>query len=576
MDIDLEDLASEIGRDRPVWVKDGEYKHIPHAPWANADVPNSPTLTRLFKRLALETKDLPDDIEDLILPAPLVNHSPQTGTEVITWSDLSAQSCNENTLLIMAVDEDSPGLEIESGPIGTLSKRPSKRLPQKPFRFRDTDAWFPSGAQLKALQSPFGELYHFPTHGPTPTQRFRSSSSMTRVQSLQNDMVKLSSKITILQRAGLQEHHPGMLPVMKDLADTFFILGKYREAERWYRKIVTIQPENDNTWSEQDFEVRLELMDVLSFQEKHLEAKSMLECVCAAITKRFLPTHEIYQKFMLFKVHVIERAGDKKAGEAICRDLVQLCLVHLGPRNEETVDAIYNLAYIMRGREQFLESERLQRIALQLYQENNQWLDFDICWSLMELASGLKDQGRLDEALKIYYAASEMAGKELGEEHPATMETYYRLGVALQKKGHLQESEKLLVTTVQAQIKVLGEDDLTTLWTMYALGNVLSQGGNHQQSAVWLKRCFENSLTRLPFDNRLIFDSCEALGELYEKQGAYMDALAVYEEGLGAFRATQGDYNEDISTIQSEIKRIHQLIEEEKVMSQGTDDEKVA
>ncbi len=79
MKADIEVAAPATGPEalRRVWVRnveDEEYKLLPHAKWMNADVLNSPDLSRLIKGLDLDIQCPLEEIEPLTLSTPVMDH----------------------------------------------------------------------------------------------------------------------------------------------------------------------------------------------------------------------------------------------------------------------------------------------------------------------------------------------------------------------------------------------------------------------------------------------------------------------------------------------------------------------
>jgi hypothetical protein len=72
-DMYLDIPSLEVAGERKIWVQEDEgHSHLPFPRQANVDILGSPKLTRLFENLKIETGDLPDDIELLVLPASVV------------------------------------------------------------------------------------------------------------------------------------------------------------------------------------------------------------------------------------------------------------------------------------------------------------------------------------------------------------------------------------------------------------------------------------------------------------------------------------------------------------------------
>ena len=108
MEIDDVTPAVEIEGERKVWIQDDEeFRHWPFARWANVDVLNSPKLTRLFADLTLETKDVKDDIELLMLPPPRIKPTTSGAREFINCSELTKIYPEDEAFPILWDDEAS-------------------------------------------------------------------------------------------------------------------------------------------------------------------------------------------------------------------------------------------------------------------------------------------------------------------------------------------------------------------------------------------------------------------------------------------------------------------------------------
>ena len=73
------------------------------------------------------------------------------------------------------------------------------------------------------------------------------------------------------------------------------------------------------------------------------------------------------------------------------------------------------------------------------------------------------DQGKLDEAEKMYQRALEGYEKALGPDHTSTLNTINNLGLLYADQGKLDEAEKMYQRALQGYEKALGPDHTSTL-----------------------------------------------------------------------------------------------------------------
>jgi hypothetical protein len=105
---------------------DEEYQVLPHAKWMNADVLNSPHLTRLLDGLAIESSGLPEEIEPLHLSGFLAGPQRVTTGDIVTWSGLAVGPHQSDPTLLLDGSEN----RVLSEPLASndrLTKGPATR-----------------------------------------------------------------------------------------------------------------------------------------------------------------------------------------------------------------------------------------------------------------------------------------------------------------------------------------------------------------------------------------------------------------------------------------------------------------
>jgi tetratricopeptide (TPR) repeat protein len=562
MEVDIATPPVEAEGKSKVWIKDDEeFRYWPFARWANADVQGSPKLTRLFADLTLETKGLPDDIESLALPAPSIEPTTPAAREYI--------DCSELTKVLSEGDCSSlswgDGFCFSDSEAGLVVVPAPSRPPPNPFKFTNSDVLFP--AQIWISQpppSPFDELYVFPTQILRHTNRRQKFETILHSQ--RKDELLFAGKLEQLKRAGFDEWHPAVFELTKRLAQTFYAQGKVKQAETLLRKLLSVQQDMDRIQSMDVLYLQIDLIDSLCHRGRVFEAKKLHEKVHAAIVKTFPTQHHLLQRSLVSMIIILDQMKENGEQETMSRQLVQINLAQLGPKHPDTIDAMSRLAISMRLRRRYIESEKLQRIAVKLsYEVHTE--DYDvICWSFIDLARGFEDQAYFEDAIKYYLLAAERAREFLGDEHTTTMACNRSIGRTLRRKGVIRESEELLFATTKLQTKALGEDHVETLWTMFELGCTLCESDKDQEGAgaLWLEKCFQKGLDIFEPKHSLTIYSCDSLGICYERQGRYDDALALYHKLLNNVRDAEGAEDPTISKIQGWIDKVHEFIEEER------------
>lgn len=412
---------------------------------------------------------------------------------------------------------------------------------------------------MESDPSPFNEIDPFPAYYGSQ----REQCSRPLVQSYQIQEEESRNMLARLTGSGFHDSTPMILEVTRRLAQAYYDQGKQRQAELLYRKLISAQQRRGDAPSANILSVQIDLVNTMCEQGRLLEAKNLQEEVHSAIIDTFASRHSLVRRSLLSIGRIWGLLKNHEEEEDVCRQLVQMNLIHLGPRDPKTLDSIYRLALALRGRRKFAESEGLQRVAIQLYQETHQQRHDDICWSLEALARVFKDQDRSEEAIALFRLSAERAKEFLGVEHISTMNCQRVLGRELRKLELYEESEELLKATVQVQIDVMGEDYPYTLWSIYELGETLRKREKYQESSIWLGKTFRKSLTIFGPSSDLAIESCDSLGICYESRGLYREAKVLYSELLDKIRAAQGDNEQSIEKVQGWIRDIVEEIEGE-------------
>ncbi|OXV09494.1 hypothetical protein Egran_02743, partial [Elaphomyces granulatus] len=86
-------------------------------------------------------------------------------------------------------------------------------------------------------------------------------------------------------------------------------------------------------------------------------------------------------------------------------------------------------------------------------------------WALFSLGRLYADQGKLDEAEKMYQRALQGYEKAWGSNHTLTLNTVNNLGLLYKSQGKLDEAEKMYQRALQGYENAWGPDHTSTLDT---------------------------------------------------------------------------------------------------------------
>jgi len=161
------------------------------------------------------------------------------------------------------------------------------------------------------------------------------------------------------------------------------------------------------------------------------------------------------------------------------------------------------------------------------------------------LATLRLDQGKLDEAEKLYRTALEARRRVLGEDHPDTLASMNSLGDLMRELHRHAEAEELLTKTVDLQRRVLGDMHPDTLVSMNNLGNVFMQQNQYAKAEDLFRDSLEAQQAVLPADHIDVLVSKSDLATAVNRQGRHDEAEALYREVAAGFREQLGEGHMD-------------------------------
>ncbi len=124
------------------------------------------------------------------------------------------------------------------------------------------------------------------------------------------------------------------------------------------------------------------------------------------------------------------------------------------------------------------ESETAYRRSYRLYRQVHREPHTDLVWALVDLATSIQGQGRLDEAVPLMEEAV-VLGLAVGPDADrAVAWTRNMLGYMLAKRGRLRQALEIFADAYAAQRAVITGDDIELINTLNNLGNVSLALGN--------------------------------------------------------------------------------------------------
>ena len=166
-------------------------------------------------------------------------------------------------------------------------------------------------------------------------------------------------------------------------------------------------------------------------------------------------------------------------------------------------------------------------------------------WLLHNAAVYLWSRGQYQQALPLQNQALAGLQRLLGEDHPDTLQSMYRLAVTRRDHGDLQGARRLHEQTLIGLQQVLGEDHPETLRSMNNLALTLTDLGDLNGARELHQQTLTTRGQVLGDNHPKTLGSMSNLAETKRALGDREDARHLHEQALAGYRQVLGDDHPD-------------------------------
>jgi tetratricopeptide (TPR) repeat protein len=505
--------------------------------WAADAPPYSQPLSQLLE--ALEAA--------LSSSSPLSITSLSGGAQTISLEDIRELSCESNKFLIY--DLNQPPVMTQQKTVHTYTE--DNERAQLPWR------------DIKSIffgwnESPLNEVYVFPRPSVN-SPRTVSITSKTLWDSLRDQEIELTNKIAILKRS-LAPNHLALIAATEALALINYDQGNFIQAEISLHRVEKLQAETLGPTSLKTLSTSRLIGEVLRLQGKYRQAWEVIKRIEPAILSLVDPDHDLAVEVMVTKSLLLNDMGDSQGAEIIDRQVLQIRLQAFGPRDLRTRRSMNHLGNSLVRMEEYNGAEKLLRTALQVHSmdaDMHNWRAYQV---MMNIGWALACQKSYDESHRVLYDAVQRSKISLGPEHLETLALQNRFAWTLYWQRRLKESEEIFREVWSLQCKLLGESTYISISTIQGLAWVLKEMDRFGEAIEWSKKIFERSLDAYGPENEWTLEDCDHLGECYEKEGRYVDALELYQQMVEKLRSSGSIEHPAVARFESYIEDIHEAM----------------
>ncbi|PMD15309.1 TPR-like protein [Hyaloscypha hepaticicola] len=506
--------------------------------WTTVDIPGSPGLSRLFKRL---------EIEAAYVPALSLDGAESEDPTCL--SKVEIQEVFNCSKAMATADSHNARLSRVQTFHAHLEGRSTYQAPH--FPWRNTDDVF-----CGYSESPLREIYVFPSAPQRKAFAKPPNSKMTKWAQLKTQQADFESKYAKL-KTHFSADNPAVIGTLEKLAHAVYCLDKLKKAECLYRELVDLYRQIYGPNNLITLEACHRVVETLRQQGHYSKAKELNDNLLSATSKLAQANHPFAIKVATSDAWISEQIGQIEHAESVQREILQIMLATHGPRNTESMRVLSSLGYSIstQGKE---GGEVLLRTVLQLSLEDpkSDPSSSPAISAMINLVYALLVKGAPEESLEVVSGAVERFEPLLGANHPQILLLERFRAWSLLGSGKLDESEKLF-ENLAALHSIEKEEEhgryLVGAWL--GLARVLSMTGRFEDATGWYEKCFElGSPIYGTYPNELV-EACYRLANWYEDRRLFVDALRIYQRLISEIREA-GDYHNMIARLESEIRRI--------------------
>ena len=196
----------------------------------------------------------------------------------------------------------------------------------------------------------------------------------------------------------------------------------------------------------------------------------------------------------------------------------------------------------------------------------------DTLQSLLAAGNLYWEQGRYEDAESSKRRTVETARRELGAEHRFTLRAIKNLGVFLLSRGEYAESAQCCGEVLEIGRRVLGEEDKLVMSAMANLSFALDRLGNHVEEETMIRECLRRRRRVLGNDNTSTLWAATRLAAMLRDQGKLQEAEPYLREVLEGRRRIKGDeHNETLWAMWSLGRLLREMGELEEAERLGAE-----
>lgn len=357
----------------------------------------------------------------------------------------------------------------------------------------------------------------------------------------------------------LGSDHPAHLIACHVLAAAVWGRGRYGEAERLYREVLTSQQRVLGQDHPDTLSTRSNLARTIAEQGRYQEAEKLARQV---LTSRQRVLGDDHPDTLSTRYNIARAIGQQgrssEAEQLFLRVLADQRRI-LGDEHPDTVVTRHRLARVIVDQGRYAEAEQLLQAVLA---DRSRVLGGDHPGTLAtrsNLARTIGAQARYEEAEQLYRAILADRSRVLGDDHPETVTIRHRLALVIGHQGRYTEAEQLCRHVLADRQRLLGDDHPDTLNTRHRLAHILANSSQYREAEELCRSVLADRQRVLGDEHPDTLSTRHELGRVIGLQSRYGEAEQLYDQVLTSRLRVLGNDHPDTLTTHRELAQITSL-----------------
>ena len=274
------------------------------------------------------------------------------------------------------------------------------------------------------------------------------------------------------------------LGIMNALATTFCYLGRYKEAESLFDKILQIvQRELEEENVPYLHFVKCNFANVYTAQGRYDEAEQLFRTAMG--TAKWDAEFDWCLRYTADLANMYREQGQYGKAESLFNKTLEALRQKRGDEHFLTLSSMYGLVRLYIDQNRYEDAQTLFSEALPIARRRLRE-DHPVTLRLVNTFAVLHTkQKQYDEAEGLFAEALKGRQRELGDDHPDTLESKNELAVLYKEQARYEDAEKLLLEAVEGRILKLGDKHPHTQQSLNNLIDLYEAWGKPEKAKEW-------------------------------------------------------------------------------------------